>query len=1063
MKKSVIFLLLIILAISVLLTFSSCEGAEEIPGCDLYVYSYDRLKYSDYTLVHSASGKFIDEVGDVESDPFLKKDCDYYGWNFEGIFTEPNGGGEMVVDKNWVLQKRYTDCRNTENDIILYAHHTPMKFTIPLNYDGGSTSVEFDFYSENVALPSVTPPERYEHMGWRLPGTETYPFETLPRNIIESFYNGAQLSLEAVYFGNIHKLSLDAGEGTLTEYTDTARYDSDYRLHVPTAPEGRLFIGWFYNGEKITDRNGDSLKKYMFTEGISVTARYGNMVNISISASADESFDEYTASILETEGVIKLIEAPEGKQFDRIDISSRDGSVSLSYDEIEDKTVSYGEDLGGVKLSCFSEEKGGRRFELENVTKDLTVKVYYTDSVTDLESISDALAVGVIPSLNYGEEFKLPIAYKGGYRFDGWKIAGTNTAITDADGNSLLAWVNTDRVVKIEPILVADSKAPAAIFDAASFLAMKDNPSGKYILLNDVTLTPADSLLWKPINFSGELNGCGFKITGLTLSSDSGNLGLFNTLSGTVRNLTLDSVSITSRSNTRVNVGAFCATLKGKLDQVNAYGSILTDNANVGGLCGSIQGGKVTASNNYASVTTITLEGGATAGGIAGYIDGGVITLSENFGEISAYAIVGGIVGHVSGPNTVTRSVNHANITAGSGYVGGCIGKATATDSDGTVILNNLENKGNIDAKGSRVGGVMGYCEFYTAMWTDATFVMDFHKFTNSGDIKGATYVGGCIGCAMSSTGKGAFSPKISIKLTDLINSGNVTAESTAGGCIGYGHNSDNVSKIIRSSSSGKITANHTLGGIAGYMNNFAITSCDNTGTVLEAKSYYISDSKYYVKLGGYAGQCTTISSCTNKADIVYNEKGCYIGGIAGVVTATVSSCTNEGNITAPNASSVGGIVGRISHDGVYSFSKLTNSGNITANESVGGILGSFYTYFTYNDSDEHTTSISNLTSSGNVYSYGGFAGGIFGKLEGDAYDHALRFPKFKLVVSFVECSGNVTSEKNYAVGALIGYVSTDCTGSMMDAYSFTGKLNGIDATAETLVGSKTNFYLVKD
>ena len=72
-----------------------------------------------------------------------------------------------------------------------------------------------------------------------------------------------------------------------------------------------------------------------------------------------------------------------------------------------------------------------------------------------------------------------------------------------------------------------------------------------------------------------------------------------------------------------------------------------------------------------------------------------------------------------------------------------------------------------------------------------------------------------------------------------------------------------------------------------------------------------------------------------------------------------------------------------------------------------------------------------------------------------------MRFPKFKAIVSFIECSGSVTSESLLATGALIGYASTDSDGSIMDSYSFTGKLNGADATVETLVGTKNKFSIV--
>ena len=1066
MRKIVFAILFTILVVSVLFTLCAC-GDEEITVYDAQVYAFNAYSPNNYLPIWSVSGNMTSLRAGNQSD-YLLEECYRYGFNFEGIFSRPDGQGEMYMDKNGVITKNFEDAADSQHEIMLYAHYTANTFSIPLSHYGGDSTFEFDFFSKGAPLPTADAPDHYDHVGWRVPGSERV-YKTLPEEIILAYYTQSNTearkpTLEAVYRGSLRKVSFNSSNDTLGTNSVQVYYDEPFTIPVPIAPAGKLFAGWAYDGVKITDRHGNSLGNYNYTFDISVNATYGDAVTVSFDVESNEGLDKSSCEILETETATCLAPFRSGYQFDRMDISSANGSVSLRYDEIENMEASCGSQLGGIRVYCTVNRDGSRTFEIRKVTTDLSVKIYYTPALTVLEKVSqDVIVADGLPTLSYGEKFSLPIAYKGGYRFDGWKIAGTDSAITDKDGQGLAAWNNQERTVGIEPIWVADTNAPGAITDFESLLAIKNAPGGKYILLNDITISEQDSARWTPFAFSGVLDGFGHKIKGLTLHAASGSLGMFTTVSGTVKNLTLENVSVTSLSNTKVNVGALCATLTGTVENVTVYGSVSADNANIGGICGTVNGGRIKSSGNYASVTTNTLESGAVAGGIAAYITNGLISGCENCGEITAFANVGGIVGHADGANNVTQSSNFAKINAGSGYVGGCVGKITASKfGDGTVIFNNLSNTADITADGSSVGGIIGYCSFYGDWWESKVFTLDFHRLTNAGNVEGLSHVGGCIGYATSSTGVAAYHPQIAIKLTDLVNTGDITAENIAGGCVGYGYNSDNVSKITRSSSSGKITVKHTAGGIAGYMTKFAIDSCDNTGTVIHATSYYIEDSGYYVRIGGFAGVCTDITNCKNLASIEYAEKGCCIGGVAGVVTATISKCSNEGNITAPKASAVGGVVGRISHSGNYNLSKLTNSGNITANESVGGIIGAFNCYFTFNDSSDHMTAISELASSGDVYSYGGFCGGIFGKLEGEAYDHDMRFPKFKVVVTFIECSGSVTCESPLASGALIGYASTDSDGSIMDAYSFTGKHNGADATIETLVGSKNKFTIVE-
>ena len=127
----------------------------------------------------------------------------------------------------------------------------------------------------------------------------------------------------------------------------------------------------------------------------------------------------------------------------------------------------------------------------------------------------------------------------------------------------------------------------------------------------------------KPVdNFSGTLDGGGFTISGLTAP-------LFTTLDGgTVRNLNLDNVNVTSGDN-EGNTGAIACVAQGAARIYNV-GILATNSSTVsgsgytGGLVGKLDGeARVINCYSYANIT-----GGTTVGGIVGYNN--VATTSAN-------------------------------------------------------------------------------------------------------------------------------------------------------------------------------------------------------------------------------------------------------------------------------------------------------------------------------------------------------------------------------------------------------------------------------------------------
>ncbi|MCR4614658.1 MAG: Ig-like domain-containing protein [Clostridiales bacterium] len=148
------------------------------------------------------------------------------------------------------------------------------------------------------------------------------------------------------------------------------------------------------------------------------------------------------------------------------------------------------------------------------------------------------------------------------------------------------------------------------------------NETGIHFSTKTITLTKDINLSgneWVPIShsnskeqFVGTLDGNGHSISGLYISSFSeyGSTGLFSTLYGTVKNLSV-SADITSKHD---NVGIIAGTLASNSIVMNSgtYGSV-TGIENVGGVAGCNGSGSVLNCYNRASVT-----GSYYVGGIVG-------------------------------------------------------------------------------------------------------------------------------------------------------------------------------------------------------------------------------------------------------------------------------------------------------------------------------------------------------------------------------------------------------------------------------------------------------------
>lgn len=235
---------------------------------------------------------------------------------------------------------------------------------------------------------------------------------------------------------------------------------------------------------------------------------------------------------------------------------------------------------------------------------------------------------------------------------------------------------------------------------------VRNNLTANYILMNDIDLTEATKVGgdwdfmgngWNPIGsndvygfgkFSGTFNGNGHKITGLRINATKypsgatspSYVGLFSSVSGTVKNLTVE----------------------------GSVRSVLAGQCQVGGITANVSSGTVTNCVSNVDVYVEGKGGSAYVGGIAGYSYNAAISNCVNNGEVTAYAngstvYAGGIVGlnTDSGNGTIKNSYNTGLVSVSvRGYYSNgtnyAYGYAYGIGSSGTVT--DCYNTGEVKA-----------------------------------------------------------------------------------------------------------------------------------------------------------------------------------------------------------------------------------------------------------------------------------------------------------------------------------------------------------------------------
>ena len=965
----------------------------------------------------------------------------------------PNPGKELV---GWYQSKLFntkpiTQLTYGHGITKLYGKWNIIDYTASFDLNGGSvvesgdldvdvSSTEIDDMVYNVESEVVLPilqKDRFTFKGWYRSDDDT---KTLIHDIEPGMFG--DVTLVAKFEGDKRKVVYHVNEGSLGVTHKFVEYYENYKLDVPTS-DVYGFFGWYLDENlktQLTDTEGygvSSPKWTSYDEETHVYAkflekRYVILTGSHANAGSVELKDHYV------EGEIVSIEVVPQTQY------SVDGIM-----------------INGVKVAS------GETYEFTMPADDVMLHVLYkpkTYTITLKLHGEDEYCSKTSVVVEYGEFYTLPVAFKELNRFIGWEYVEDDYSaeiLTNADGTSKQGYLFTNDLT-VYPFYAPDNENKDIIIkNEADFISIKDDPTATYQLVTDLNMSGRK---WEPFDFSGTLNGNGYKITNFSINTDSGNVAMFNKLTGTVDGITFSNVNLISSDYNGSGVSVICYNLDGGsiTNCVIESGKVEGQVGYAAGFASLVTSGTINNCVNKASIETDTTHTSDSyaIGGIAGFVYAGTITNCSNYGAIKGAEFVGGIVGRSQGSNaglTLNYLTNYGSVTGTDSFVAGIIGRF---DRDYDYSITDLTNTGKIEGV-SYVGGLLGYWENNYSIRDNNARKVVANAFENSGTIIAeGSYVGGLIGrvyfdAPYNSYYSDSWNGTIALIMKQSKNTGDVTGGLYVGGLLGSGVTDTSVSVIENGINNSKVTANARVGGLAGELTTINLVSPSNLGSTITATETSIENGAKYVFMGGYVGRADNcdIESATNSSAINYSSTSCegnYVGGIAGWSTGTFTNCKNTATINAPKSSYVGGIAGQLSKIYNYSIKNVGNSGNVIGVNYVAGIFGDWHNNYSIRDNNARVTNAIGFENSGTIKGSGDYVGGLMGNVYFDAPYNSYYSDSWNGTIALVMRSpknmGDV--EGKLYVGGLIGKVVTDSSNSLIEE-----GVSSANITATAIVG----------
>ncbi len=277
-------------------------------------------------------------------------------------------------------------------------------------------------------------------------------------------------------------------------------------------------------------------------------------------------------------------------------------------------------------------------------------------------------------------------------------------------------------------------------------------------------------------NFTGNYNGTGKSILGLTINRSTNYTGLFGYITNTsLKNIVLENVNIKGGSNTAALAGfAQCNSgYNTTIDSCYSSGTVTNSLGNAGGLIGQLKGSnastkclvsnsssscEVTGTNTYyggfvgrttySSITNCfssgNVSGNSTLGGFVAYSEYDFFYQCSAVADsiIGQYGTIGGFAGFVRSAASTTINVERcyssvAKVKGGGNNVGGFVGRMYRSSG----IRNSYAIAGSVEGP-DYVGGFSGYNEDNSS----STYTTLINNYCSAPVIGTGTNVDGFIG-----------------------------------------------------------------------------------------------------------------------------------------------------------------------------------------------------------------------------------------------------------------------------------------------------------------------------
>ena len=496
-----------------------------------------------------------------------------------------------------------------------------------------------------------------------------------------------------------------------------------------------------------------------------------------------------------------------------------------------------------------------------------------------------------------------------------------------------------------------------------------------YALMSDIVLTSSFKTIGynatEELGFSGNFNGNGHKISGLKVTENKANAGLFSTINtnGVVTDLIIDNVTMTGSFD---NAGALAGTVDGTVKKVQVSNVNITNNkanAATGALAGKVTGSVVMS---YATNATVTAAGAsANLGGFVGELNKGTIQACYTSAKLNLTnsGNVGGFVGNfVVGNSNGTIQQSYANTECKSAGYGAFVGNIDSTAVDNGNMLRHLVGNMTVTGKDEVVDedlvanfdhayfnntAYVGHSAFYDA---DAALYL-VRGYKNASLLRDSEYVFYAMSPSKIKNWDTDYIWKKSTNELPTLRLGSIEPTSPVGSYF----RRNLAEKYVDSASSFITTFNGDKNNENIHIIEDADISEENwipvalTNTTVDGLKEDGTNAKITVNLanakGDYLGLFSRLDNCTIKnLDIIVvgvNANSTYFGGLAGVITSSVAEASSVENVNIKFNTTIsrtftylGGIAGLTENTIVENSSvvtlALTNEANVA---NAGGLV----------------------------------------------------------------------------------------------------------------------------